>query len=52
MVPRYLHKKIASNVIVMKREGKFNFNLYLVDSPSYYMIRCRGNMSRKRVDIT
>ena len=31
MVPRYLYKKIASNVIVMKWEGKFNFNLYVAD---------------------
>ena len=31
MVPRYLHKKIALNVIVMKWEDKFNFNLYVAD---------------------
>ena len=31
MVPRYLHKNIASNVTVMKYEGKFNFNLFVAD---------------------
>ena len=31
MVPRYLHKKIASNVIVMKWEAKFNFNFFVAD---------------------